>query len=81
MIIQAFFGDSTPEGAGEVGQGILTINGRPWPHTERLVYGMEEEIGWRVINASRVEHPMHLHGSSYSSCCWSSPMPDSTNVP
>lgn len=65
MVIQDFFGDSTPQGFPDVGQEILTINGRPWPHTERLNYGMEDEITWRVINASTLVHPMHLHGFFY----------------
>ena len=44
---------------------ILTkyvINGLSWPHTERLSYRMGEKVDWRVINASVLGHPMHLHG-------------------
>ena len=39
-----------------------TINGRSWPHTERLTYNLGDTVRWRVINASPVPHPMHLHG-------------------
>ncbi len=38
------------------------INGRPWPHTERLTYALGDTVRWRVINAIYFGHPMHLHG-------------------
>ena len=38
------------------------INGRAWPHTERLHYRPSERVRWRVINLSTQVHPMHLHG-------------------
>lgn len=44
---------------------ILTkyvINGLTWPYTERLSYRQGEKVNWRVINASVLGHPMHLHG-------------------
>lgn len=41
---------------------MLSINGRPWPHTERLKYTVGDSVRWRVINASQRNHPMHLHG-------------------
>jgi FtsP/CotA-like multicopper oxidase with cupredoxin domain len=41
---------------------ILGINGLSWPHTERLTYRTGQTAHWRVINATRVVHPMHLHG-------------------
>jgi FtsP/CotA-like multicopper oxidase with cupredoxin domain len=40
----------------------FAINGRAWPHTERLSYALGESIHWRLINASSEVHPMHLHG-------------------
>lgn len=65
MMIQAFT-DALPAEARGNGQLMLAINGRPWPHTERLVYEMGDTITWRVINASGVQpHPMHLHGFFY----------------
>ncbi len=51
-------GDSGLEEAGE----ILSINGRPWPHTERMEATVDDSIRWRLINASYKDHPMHLHG-------------------
>jgi FtsP/CotA-like multicopper oxidase with cupredoxin domain len=41
---------------------LLVINGRSWPHTDRLVYDKGETVRWRVVNASADLHPMHLHG-------------------
>jgi FtsP/CotA-like multicopper oxidase with cupredoxin domain len=40
----------------------LTINGRSWPHTERMRLEVGETVRWRVVNASIRNHPMHLHG-------------------
>ncbi len=53
--------DGTPDFARE----LLVINGRPWPHTERLTYDMGDSVRWRIINASFAVHPMHLHGFFY----------------
>ena len=44
---------------------LFTINGRPWPYTERLSYDVGDSIRWRVINASNDVHPFHLHGFYY----------------
>lgn len=41
---------------------LFVINGRSWPHTDRLSYERGEVVRWRVINASADLHPMHLHG-------------------
>ncbi|MEX0843232.1 MAG: multicopper oxidase domain-containing protein, partial [Gemmatimonadota bacterium] len=38
------------------------INGRSWPHTERLAYQQGDTVRWRVINVTGRPHPMHLHG-------------------
>ncbi len=38
------------------------INGRSWPHTERLAYRVGDTVRMRVINAGALVHPMHLHG-------------------
>ncbi len=52
----------TPGGDPDVAQEIFAINGRPWPHTERLTYAVGDSVHWRVINASADVHPLHLHG-------------------
>ena len=38
------------------------VNGRAWPHTERMTYSVGDTVPFRVINVSRLPHPMHLHG-------------------
>ncbi len=43
-----------------------TINGRAWPHTERLSYSKNQTIRWRWVNASLGTHPLHLHGFYFS---------------
>jgi len=43
-----------------------TINGRSWPHTERLTMTFGQPAQWRVINGSFGAHPMHLHGTFYT---------------
>jgi FtsP/CotA-like multicopper oxidase with cupredoxin domain len=40
----------------------IVINGRSWPHTERLAYQVGDSVRLRVINAGAAVHPMHLHG-------------------
>jgi FtsP/CotA-like multicopper oxidase with cupredoxin domain len=40
----------------------IVINGRSWPHTERLTYRVGDTVRMRVINAGAAVHPMHLHG-------------------
>jgi manganese oxidase len=40
----------------------LAINGRSWPHSERLEYAVGDTVRWRWINGSYLPHPMHLHG-------------------
>lgn len=43
-------------------QVLSLINGRAWPHTERLTYKLAELARWRVVNLSTQVHPLHLHG-------------------
>jgi FtsP/CotA-like multicopper oxidase with cupredoxin domain len=40
----------------------FVINGKSWPHTERLNYKVGDSVRMRVINAGGAVHPMHLHG-------------------
>jgi FtsP/CotA-like multicopper oxidase with cupredoxin domain len=40
----------------------IVINGRSWPHTERLTYRVGDTVKMRLINAGGAVHPMHLHG-------------------
>ena len=41
---------------------VNAVNGKSWPHNEQLTYSTGDSVHWRVINASVVGHPMHLHG-------------------
>jgi len=38
------------------------INGKSWPYTERLEAEVGQEVTWKIVNASDLSHPMHLHG-------------------
>ena len=42
------------------------INGKSWPYTERLNVEAGVPVHWRVINASDLSHPMHLHGLHFN---------------
>lgn len=42
------------------------INGKSWPYTERLDYAVGEKVRWKIVNASDLSHPMHLHGFHFS---------------
>ncbi len=42
------------------------VNGRAWPHTERIGMTQGDTANWRVINASGDLHPMHLHGTYFT---------------
>src|SRR5262245_15355665 len=41
---------------------VWHINGRSWPHTERLSYTVGDSVRFRVVNATPAVHPIHLHG-------------------
>jgi manganese oxidase len=45
-----------------IGRTTMAINGRSWPHTERLTYEQGDSVHWRVVNFTELDHPMHLHG-------------------
>ena len=47
------------------GRELLVVNGRPWPLTKRLQGVVGDSAHYRVINASRDFHPMHLHGTFF----------------
>ena len=52
----------TAAGVPDTRREILAINGRSWPHTERLDATVGDTLAWRVLNGSPDVHPMHLHG-------------------
>lgn len=53
------------EATPTVSRDVAVINGKSWPYTERLTYTSGQQARWRIINASDVNHPMHMHGSFY----------------
>jgi FtsP/CotA-like multicopper oxidase with cupredoxin domain len=63
FLISWWFGmpDSTTSEAEEA-FGAMVINGKSWPHTERLRHAVGDTVRWRWINVTDAPHPMHLHG-------------------
>jgi len=59
VLLMGIWGDSNPANDG---LRRFVINGRSWPHTERLTYRVGESVRMRLINAGDATHPMHLHG-------------------
>ena len=51
-----------PASPSGLDRATLVINGRSWPHTERLDVAQGDSLRWRWINFTELEHPMHLHG-------------------
>lgn len=41
---------------------MFAVNGRSWPHTERISATVGDSIRWRIVNLNNDTHPMHLHG-------------------
>jgi FtsP/CotA-like multicopper oxidase with cupredoxin domain len=60
-ILDLYKGDTVRNRAGE-DVWERAINGRSWPHTERLDYAVGDTVRWRWLNGSYLPHPMHLHG-------------------
>ncbi len=58
LVMNIFSQEGDSSGSGDV----LAINGKSWPHTERISAVVGDTARWRVINGSLRSHPMHLHG-------------------
>src|SRR5512133_1921194 len=65
MLINAWYTWLVPFDFDNGFHEILTINGKSWPNTTRLSYAVGDTAHWRVINASVIPHPMHLHGAHF----------------
>jgi FtsP/CotA-like multicopper oxidase with cupredoxin domain len=61
MLVDGRDEEGNPDGVWD----YPVINGRPWPHTERMTYALGDTIRWRLVNGSYDVHPMHLHGFHY----------------
>ena len=51
------------EGGGE---NTWTINGKTYPNTDPLVVKQGDRVRVRLFNMSMEDHPMHLHGHSFT---------------
>ena len=58
-----------------------TINGASWPGTERIHATVGDSLHWRVINASGLAHPMHLHGFYYRVDAYTGPAGPNASPP
>lgn len=47
---------------GSLARTRIVMNGKSWPHTERLAFRIGDRVHMRIINAGASVHPMHLHG-------------------
>jgi FtsP/CotA-like multicopper oxidase with cupredoxin domain len=62
FVLQTTVDSLTAMGTPDTRREVLAINGRSWPHTERLDATVGDTVVWRVLNGSPDVHPMHLHG-------------------
>lgn len=62
MVFSIWFAAPDSTGEPDFATETLTINGRPWPWTERLTYDLGDTVRWRIVNTTDRGHPMHLHG-------------------
>lgn len=53
-------------GGGGWGDPRWTINGETWPKTPKLEVRRGDVVDVRFRNTSAMEHPMHLHGHTFS---------------
>lgn len=65
MVLTYWSAERLVNGIARTYPRIFVINGRGWPHTERLEYQVGEEVRWRVVNLTAIAHPLHLHGFYY----------------
>jgi FtsP/CotA-like multicopper oxidase with cupredoxin domain len=82
LVVGLWKGNNPPFGTPvEKREEALVVNGLSWPHTERLRYSVGDSVHWRVINASRRPHPLHLHGFYYRVDARGTPLYDSVYAP
>jgi FtsP/CotA-like multicopper oxidase with cupredoxin domain len=62
FLMSWWFGLDSTTVSGLAPGGTFAINGLSWPHTERLHAAQGDELDWRWINLTDLDHPMHLHG-------------------
>ncbi len=63
VIVMSLWSDSTiTPGAPVPRRSRIVMNGKAWPHTERISFAVGDTVRMRIINAGEAVHPMHLHG-------------------
>lgn len=62
VIGNALFPPDTVDGVEHPFRFLAVLNGRSWPHTERLLYTVGDSVRFRLVNVGFEPHPMHLHG-------------------
>ena len=62
LFLISFWAVGVPVDTGRVLVERITINGKSWPHTERLTYDIGDSVRLRIANVGVGAHPMHLHG-------------------
>lgn len=65
MVLTASVHSVDSTGALTSDREVIGVNGRPWPHTERLRHRVGDTLRVRIVNASRDVHPIHLHGAYF----------------
>lgn len=65
VFLIGFWNGSVRTDTGPLSVTRVVMNGKSWPHTERLTYATGDSVRIRVINAGVAVHPMHLHGFYY----------------
>jgi manganese oxidase len=81
IFVMTGWSEGVPVAAGSDTPFVQGINGRMWPDTERLTHAVGDTVRWRVINASSVEHPMHLHGFYFRVDARGGPQRDTIHAP
>ena len=65
FVISQWFTIDTTTVSGLGPHATLAFNGRTWPATERIEMMQGDTARWRVINATQLPHPLHLHGAYF----------------
>ena len=62
IFVMSIWGIVDPASPTGLRRGTMAINGRAWPHTERIDMAQGDTAHWRWVNLTELHHPMHLHG-------------------
>jgi FtsP/CotA-like multicopper oxidase with cupredoxin domain len=64
IFVMSLWGDSNAvlNAGGSARTFRIVMNGKSWPHTERVTYQLGDTVRLRLLNLGAAVHPMHLHG-------------------